>query len=107
MSCHKFASNVCEKALLHSELDVRRALVDELIDVKPDGTNNVGMLLRDSFGNFPLQVSELRDCLPSGEAHGRWSSDCPVSFPCKSAHRGESTLGVDITADPFRSFWRS
>jgi len=61
VSRHKFASNVCEKALIHCRPEDRRELVDELIDVKPDGTTNVPMLLRDAFGNFPLQVGVLQN----------------------------------------------
>lgn len=57
MSRHKFASNVCEKALQHAEPEDRRILVDELIDAQDDDTTKIPMLLRDAFGNFPLQVS--------------------------------------------------
>ncbi|OXG91409.1 pumilio 2 [Cryptococcus neoformans A2-102-5] len=53
---HKFASNVVEKALIHADPADRRALIDELIGMQPDGTNQVGMLLRDAYANFPLQT---------------------------------------------------
>ena len=59
MSRHKFASNVCEKALQHAEPEDRRILVDELIDAQDDDTTKIPMLLRDAFGNFPLQVSSV------------------------------------------------
>jgi len=57
VSRHKFASNVCEKALEHASPRDRTALIIELIGKKPDGSSNVAMLLRDAFANFPLQVS--------------------------------------------------
>ncbi|KIR59794.1 pumilio 2 [Cryptococcus bacillisporus CA1873] len=53
---HKFASNVVEKALIHADPADRRVLINELIDMQPDGTNQVGMLLRDAYANFPLQT---------------------------------------------------
>ncbi|KAF9005672.1 armadillo-type protein [Cyathus striatus] len=37
MSRHKFASNVCEKALLFSDSESRRSLIDEIILTRPDG----------------------------------------------------------------------
>ncbi|WWD16167.1 hypothetical protein CI109_100592 [Kwoniella shandongensis] len=54
---HKFASNAIEKAIIRAEPEDRRQLIDELIGSNADGTNNVGMLLRDAFGNFPLQTA--------------------------------------------------
>ena len=56
---HKFASNVCEKALNNASMEDRRALITELVNLKPDGSNNVELLLRDAFGNFPLQVGPI------------------------------------------------
>ncbi|WWD01141.1 hypothetical protein V866_008080 [Kwoniella sp. B9012] len=54
---HKFASNVVEKAILNASKDDQKLLIDELVGVKEDGSNQVGMLLRDAFGNFPLQTA--------------------------------------------------
>ncbi|WWC69214.1 uncharacterized protein I206_103151 [Kwoniella pini CBS 10737] len=54
---HKFASNVVEKAILNADESDRKLLIDELVGLKEDGTNQVGMLLRDAFGNFPLQTA--------------------------------------------------
>ncbi|WVQ98978.1 hypothetical protein IAU59_006110 [Kwoniella sp. CBS 9459] len=62
---HKFASNVVEKAIIHANEADRKLLIDELVNVKPDGTNQVGMLLRDAFGNFPLQTA--LKCAPEGQ----------------------------------------
>nr|ODN87826.1 pumilio 2 [Cryptococcus depauperatus CBS 7841] len=53
---HKFASNVIEKAIIHADSADRRVLIDELIGVQPDGSNQIGMLLRDAYGNFALQT---------------------------------------------------
>jgi len=39
MARHKFASNVVEKALLHSDRDVCRILIDELLSPLPNGGN--------------------------------------------------------------------
>ncbi|KAK1925075.1 armadillo-type protein [Papiliotrema laurentii] len=63
MSRHKFASNVCERAMQHARPEDRRSLIDELINMQPDGSTHIPMLLRDAFGNFPLQVSWLRSTL--------------------------------------------
>lgn len=57
MSKHKFASNVVEKALVNSAPADRRDLVQELIGLRSDGTNNVAMLLKDAYANFPVQAS--------------------------------------------------
>ncbi|OCF36398.1 pumilio 2 [Kwoniella heveanensis BCC8398] len=54
---HKFASNVVEKAIIHANEADRKILIDELVEARADGTNQVGMLLRDAFGNFPLQTA--------------------------------------------------
>ncbi|WRT67370.1 uncharacterized protein IL334_004341 [Kwoniella shivajii] len=56
---HKFASNVVEKAILKANDQDRRILIDELVGLKDDGSSQVGMLLRDAFGNFPLQTALL------------------------------------------------
>lgn len=48
---------MCEKALLNAERADRDALIEELIGVTPEGHSNVPMLLRDQYGNFPLQTA--------------------------------------------------
>ncbi|KAL0581724.1 mRNA binding protein puf3 [Marasmius crinis-equi] len=52
---HKFASNVCEKALISSDAETRRALIDEFLVSKTDGTAPVPALMKDQFGNYVLQ----------------------------------------------------
>jgi hypothetical protein len=56
---HKFASNVIEKALQHGDRTQREEMIDELIGEQADGTNQVYKLLKDGYGNFPIQVSFL------------------------------------------------
>ncbi|KAG7092474.1 hypothetical protein E1B28_008826 [Marasmius oreades] len=52
---HKFASNVCEKALQASDTGTRRALVDELLVPKHEGATPVASMMKDQFGNYVLQ----------------------------------------------------
>ncbi|KIK57806.1 hypothetical protein GYMLUDRAFT_172336 [Collybiopsis luxurians FD-317 M1] len=51
---HKFASNVCEKALQYAEPEARRALVDEIISSKPERKLILSMM-QDSYANYVLQ----------------------------------------------------
>ncbi|KAI0748224.1 ARM repeat-containing protein [Daedaleopsis nitida] len=55
MAKHKFASNVCEKALLTADSDTRRQLIDEIMTPKQDGLSPIMGLMKDSFGNYVLQ----------------------------------------------------
>ncbi|TCD71885.1 hypothetical protein EIP91_000017 [Steccherinum ochraceum] len=55
MSCHKFASNVCEKALVTSEQAVRHALVNEILLPRKDGIDVVVLMMKDQYGNYVLQ----------------------------------------------------
>ena len=57
MARHKFASNVIEKALQHGGRQEREEMIDELIGEQSDGNNQVFKLLKDAYGNFPIQVS--------------------------------------------------
>lgn len=59
MARHKFASNVIEKALQHGGREEREVMIDELIGDQPDGNNQVFKLLKDAYGNFPIQVSSV------------------------------------------------
>jgi mRNA-binding protein PUF3 len=54
---HKFASNVCEKAIIFASPERRQALIAELIGKRDDGTSNIHIILRDPFANFPLQTA--------------------------------------------------
>lgn len=46
-----------EKTLKQATPDEKRDLIKELIGENPDGTDQVRNLLRDLYGNFPIQVS--------------------------------------------------
>ena len=67
MARHKFASNVIEKALQHGDRQEREEMIDELIGEQPDGYNQVFKLLKDAYGNFPIQVSCLLSMLASAD----------------------------------------
>lgn len=54
---HKFASNVIEKALKQADKQQRREMIEELIGEQSDGSDQVAKLLKDAYGNFPIQVS--------------------------------------------------
>ena len=51
MSRHKFASNVCEKALVTADAESRRLLIDEIMTPKQDGISPIMGLMKDSFGS--------------------------------------------------------
>ena len=51
MARHKFASNVCEKALMMAELDNRRLLIDEIMTAKPDGVSPIVTMMKDQFAS--------------------------------------------------------
>ncbi|KAJ7172428.1 armadillo-type protein [Mycena filopes] len=57
MARHKFASNVCEKALQFAEPEARRQLIDEIMAPapKPDGATPIVTLMKDQYGNYVLQ----------------------------------------------------
>ena len=51
MAQHKFASNVCEKALVTATPELRSALIDEIIVPKREGANVVMMMMRDQYAS--------------------------------------------------------
>ncbi|KAF8447946.1 armadillo-type protein [Boletus edulis BED1] len=55
MARHKFASNVCEKALVTATTEERRALIDEIVTLKPDGVSPIVSMMKDQFANYVLQ----------------------------------------------------
>ncbi|KAF7304924.1 Kinesin heavy chain [Mycena kentingensis (nom. inval.)] len=54
---HKFASNVCEKALVFGDLEARRVLIEEILAPakQPDGPTAIALLMKDQYGNYVLQ----------------------------------------------------
>jgi pumilio RNA-binding family len=57
MARHKFASNVCEKALLHADPESRRLLIDEILAPasKPDAA--IVTMMKDQYGSESIQTS--------------------------------------------------
>jgi pumilio RNA-binding family len=54
MSRHKFASNVCEKALLTADSESRRALIQEIMTSKQDGISPIATMMKDQYASKPL-----------------------------------------------------
>ncbi|KAI0818735.1 armadillo-type protein [Irpex lacteus] len=55
MSRHKFASNVCEKALITADPDSRRQMIEEMMRQRQDGSSPVVTMMKDQYGNYVLQ----------------------------------------------------
>lgn len=58
LSCHKYASNVIEKALACATVEERGALVNAIIGESPDSTHGpppLHTMMRDRFGNYIVQ----------------------------------------------------
>lgn len=55
MARHKFASNVCEKALICADAESRHILIEEIMMPKQDGANPVMTMMKDQFANYVLQ----------------------------------------------------
>ncbi|KAF8628339.1 hypothetical protein AX15_003881 [Amanita polypyramis BW_CC] len=55
MAQHKFASNVCEKALVCADPEYRRRLLHEIMKPKVDGMTPVVDMMKDQFANYVLQ----------------------------------------------------
>jgi len=51
MSRHKFASNVCEKALVTADGENRRQLIEEIMTPKPDGVSPIVTMMKDQFAS--------------------------------------------------------
>lgn len=68
MSRHKFASNVCEKALVTADSQSRRQLIDEIITPKQDGVSPIVTMMKDQFASmsFALALS-ARPYSPSAD----------------------------------------
>lgn len=51
MSRHKFASNVCEKALVTADPESRRLLIEEIMSPKQDGVSPIVTMMKDQFAS--------------------------------------------------------
>ncbi|KAI0341615.1 ARM repeat-containing protein [Trametopsis cervina] len=55
MSRHKFASNVCEKALITADSENRAQMIEEMMRVRQDGSSPVVSMMKDQYANYVLQ----------------------------------------------------
>jgi len=55
LSKHKFASNVIEKCVTNGTKAERQQMIDEVIQVKPDGTSDLISMMKDQFANYVVQ----------------------------------------------------
>jgi len=55
MSKHKFASNVVEKCVAYGSRKDRAVLIEEVIQIKPDGTCPLVAMMKDQFANYVIQ----------------------------------------------------
>lgn len=51
MARHKFASNVCEKALVTADPENRRALIEEIMTPKQDGVSPIVTMMKDQYAS--------------------------------------------------------
>jgi pumilio RNA-binding family len=51
MAKHKFASNVCEKALKTADSESCRLLIEEIMTPRPGLANPIALMLKDSFAS--------------------------------------------------------
>ena len=51
MARHKFASNVCEKALVTADPATRSMLIDEIMALKQEGSGAVVQMMKDQFAS--------------------------------------------------------
>lgn len=56
MARHKFASNVCEKALVTADSETRQLLVQEMITPRPDGVSPVVTMMKDQYASELLLI---------------------------------------------------
>ena len=54
-SQHKFASNVVEKCMMHTDRATRRQLVAEIIVERKDGATPLGAMIKDPYANYVVQ----------------------------------------------------
>ncbi|KAJ1889405.1 mRNA binding protein puf3 [Kickxella alabastrina] len=55
LSKHKFASNVVEKCIAYGEPKDRKALIEEVMSVRRDGTSNLVNMMKDQYANYVVQ----------------------------------------------------
>lgn len=55
LSKHKYASNVCEKAIAAADDTRKRLIVEEMLTPGSDGAIPVSLMMKDQFANYVLQ----------------------------------------------------
>lgn len=55
LSKHKFASNVVEKCIEFGTVEHRNKIRDRLTSVDNEGTEVLGVLIRDQYGNYVIR----------------------------------------------------
>lgn len=67
MARHKFASNVCEKALTTADPESRRLLIEEIMTPRQDGLSPILTMMKDQFASKTdasfVPVLELTDII--------------------------------------------
>lgn len=63
MARHKFASNVCEKAIVMATPEGRLLLVEEILSVGPDGMSGVEIMIKDQFASMCYSFTCVRPVL--------------------------------------------
>jgi pumilio RNA-binding family len=59
MARHKFASNVCEKALVTADPESRRALIEEIMTPKQDGASPIVTMMKDQYASKAFSSRHL------------------------------------------------
>lgn len=59
MAKHKFASNVCEKALVTADSENRRLLIEEIMTPKADGVSPIVTMMKDQYASKCLMLIVL------------------------------------------------
>ena len=54
---HKFASNVCEKALICADADTRRLLINEIMNLHSDGQSAILTMVKDQYASESVLTS--------------------------------------------------
>ncbi|KAF9264666.1 ARM repeat-containing protein [Marasmius fiardii PR-910] len=100
---HKFASNVCEKALQASDAETRRSLIDELLVPKHEGATPVASMMKDQFGNYVLQRAVMvADTDQRDQLIGLVRTQIPVMRRYSSAYN-KHLLSIERLIDKFNT----
>ena len=62
MAKHKFASNVCEKALVTADPENRRLLIEEIMTPKADGVSPIVTMMKDQYASAYIFQHYFKTC---------------------------------------------